>query len=130
MLITVFLNRQHLAVGELKITVATYARRQYFGRFALYRLTIQLLVSLVDENDPIVRQTKRTTAIFVHPATHAEPWRRQTFRHAVTPMPDPARSVCGAILVPEQALWADLHFGKIDAGGDSFGSADRLSFWR
>ncbi|MNL59586.1 hypothetical protein D3C87_1833290 [compost metagenome] len=93
-------------------------------------MAIQLLVRLVDENHPVIRQAKRTTTIFVHATAHTEPRRRQTFRCAVVPMPDPACGILRSVFVPEQAMSAGLQFGKVDAGCDGFGGAERLSFWR
>jgi hypothetical protein len=49
-------------------------------------------------------------------------------RLAVTPMPDPAGGILGSVLVPEQAMWADLQLGEVDAGRDGPGSAEGFSF--
>ena len=129
MSILLLFDRQHPASGELQIAVAAVSRRQR-DRLAIQRLPIHLLIRFIDENHPVRRQTKRTTAIFVHAATHAETVRRQTFRCAIAPMPDSARGVLGAVFVPEHTMGAELQFGEVDPGGDGLGGAERLSPWR
>ena len=124
-----FFDGQHLAVGPLQVAVSALARGQCF-RLATELLAIQLLIRLSDENHPIRRQTKRATAIFVHPAAHTEAIRRQTFRHAVAPVPDPASGIFRAIFIPEQTVGTELQFGEVHAGGDGLGGAERLSPWR
>ena len=129
MLIVLFFYRQHLAESAMQIAVTTIARRQRLWR-TIQRLPIQLLIRLSDENHPVRRQTKRTTAIFVHATAYAEAIRRQTFRHAFAPMPDPARRIFRAIFIPEQPIGAELQFGEIHAGSDGLRGAERLSPWR
>ncbi|MDL5597917.1 hypothetical protein QS468_34790 [Bacillus subtilis] len=129
MAIIVFFHGQHLTAGKMQIAIPTLARRQRL-RLAIQRLAIQLLIRLVDENHAIRRQTKRPTAIFVHTATHAETRRRQTFRHAIAPVPDPARSVCRPVFIPEQTMGAELQFGEIHTGCNRGSGAERLSLWR
>jgi hypothetical protein len=80
-------------------------------------LEIQLLIGFVDERDPVVGQTKRATAIFVHATAHTEPG---GVRHFVTPSRQcqiRAGSVLRAIFVPEQAGGRPAA-RQIDAGGD------------
>jgi hypothetical protein len=91
-------------------------------------LAIQLLVCLVDENHPVIGQTKRATAVFVHPTAHTEASWRQTIRYAITPMPDTASGILRSVFIPEQAMGTGLQFGKVDAGRDGFGGAERFSF--
>ena len=129
MLILLFFDRQHLPESKMQIAVTTLTRGQCF-RLATELLAIQLLIRLIDENHPVRRQTKRTTAIFVHAATHAEAVRRQTFRCAIAPMPDPARGIFRTVFIPEQPVGAELQFGEIHAGRDGLRGAERFSPWR
>ncbi|MNS89864.1 hypothetical protein D3C72_1238900 [compost metagenome] len=129
MLILLFFDRQHLAESKMQIAITALARGQCF-RLATELLAIQLLIRLRDENHPIRRQTKRATAIFVHATAHAKTIRRQTFRHAIAPMPDPARGIFRTIFIPEQPVGAELKFGEIHAGSDGLRSAEWLSPWR
>ncbi|MCY1456530.1 hypothetical protein D9M71_737530 [compost metagenome] len=128
--IPMFFNGQHLPVGKLQIAVAAFTGRQRFGRFAFERLAIQLLIRLVDENYPVICQTECSAAIFVHPTAHAETHWCQAMGLAITPMPDSTSGVLGTVLVPEQAVLANLQFGKVDTGSDRFGGAEGFSFLR
>lgn len=58
MLVVVFFHRQHLAGGELQVAITALAGGQGYRRFALQRLSVELLIRFVDEYQPVIAQAK------------------------------------------------------------------------
>ena len=130
MLVGLFFDRQHPALGTLHITIAAGALGQGARRRAVQCLPVQLLIRLVDEHHAVIAQAKRTTAVLVHPAAHAETVGGQAMCLAVTPVPDAASGILRAVFVPEQAERAVLEFGEIHPGGHGEGGAEWFNLWR
>ena len=124
--VALFFHSQYLSVSEAHIAVVVVAVADQLRRRSVEALLIQLLVDLVDEHNRVVGQAKRTTAVFVHPATYAETLRCQALCLAVMPAPDTAGSIFRAVFVPEQPGRADGQFCEIYASSDRLGGAESL----
>ena len=130
MLRGVFFHGQYPTVGKLHVAVAAGAVGQRVRCAAVQGLLVQLLIGFVDEHHAVIAEAKRTPAIFIHPAAHAEGGGGQAMRLLIAPVPNAAGAFLRAVLVPEQAVGADPQFGKIDTGGNGEGGAERFSLLR
>ncbi len=118
MRIALLFNGKNPATAEEHAAVALVARGQRHRFAGVQRLSIQLLVALVDEHYGVIGEAERTAAVFIHPTAHAEALWRQAALAVGVPVPDAAGAVFGAVFVPEQARRADIQFGEVDACSD------------
>ena len=126
----IFFDCEHASICELHIAIATGTCGQGLRRTAIQRLSVQLLIGLVDENYAVITQAKSPAAVLVDPAAHAETRGRQTMGLTVVPVPDATGRIGGTVFIPEQTQWANSQLGEIDPGGHRECGAKRFSLLR
>ncbi len=113
------LNGQHGMRLRVELQVAEPAIgsvRQRAWRGA-QRLPVQLLIGLVDEDQALLRQAERATAVFVDPAAHRHLGGRQACTAIRRPVPQARARIRRVVLQPHQAAQTGAQLGEIAAGG-------------
>ena len=88
----------------------------------LQRLTVQLLVCLIDEYQLVASKAKRSAAIFIDPAAHTVAIRSQPSDAVRRPLHYRATPFPRQKLHPEHPLFIAGQIGVIRAAGNRFGS--------
>jgi hypothetical protein len=114
---------QHLTVVPLHIAIAAIGPLGQGARCVPSSAWDRPADRFVDEHQPVATQAEAATAIFVHPAAHAETIGRQAFA-CIAPVPDAAGAIGGRYSFQNSPSAPTLQFGKVGAGGNGLGGAE------